>query len=294
MATAAASTAHGVDHGQRRSTTPRPSPTPTRRTRTRRCTVSVAGRAGQRHRSWTATPLSAVSWCDRPDARHARAERRTARSSTRRRPNFIGPDSFTYTVSDSGGGIERRAPCRLRSPRRTTCRPRPPTRTTTNEDTPLTVSAPGVLANDTDVDGDALSAVAGEPALTRHADGCNADGAFTYTPAANFFGTDAFTYTVNEAGGASSPATVSIAVASTNDAADRHRGRVRDERGHAADRRRARRAGQRHRRGRRSAERGPGDRPGARHPRAAAGWRVPLHAGRGLLRRRRLHLHGER
>ena len=29
----------------------------------------------------------------------------------------------------------------------------------TNEDTPLTVSAPGVLANDTDVDGDALSAV---------------------------------------------------------------------------------------------------------------------------------------
>ena len=28
----------------------------------------------------------------------------------------------------------------------------------TNEDTPLTVGAPGVLANDTDVDGDPLSA----------------------------------------------------------------------------------------------------------------------------------------
>ena len=43
------------------------------------------------------------------------------------------------------------------------------------------------------------------------------DGAFTYTPAADFFGADAFTYTVSDAGGASSPATVSIAVASTND-----------------------------------------------------------------------------
>ena len=34
----------------------------------------------------------------------------------------------------------------------------------TSEDTPLTVGAPGVLANDTDVDGDTLTAVAGEPA----------------------------------------------------------------------------------------------------------------------------------
>ena len=29
---------------------------------------------------------------------------------------------------------------------------------TTNEDTPLTIAAPGVLGNDTDVDGDALTA----------------------------------------------------------------------------------------------------------------------------------------
>ena len=29
----------------------------------------------------------------------------------------------------------------------------------TTEDTPLTIAAPGVLANDTDVDGDALTAV---------------------------------------------------------------------------------------------------------------------------------------
>ena len=74
----------------------------------------------------------------------------------------------------------------------------------TNEDTPLTVSAPGVLANDTDVDGDPLSAVlvSGPSHGTLS---LQADGAFTYTPAADFFGADAFTYTVNDGGGASSP-----------------------------------------------------------------------------------------
>ena len=35
---------------------------------------------------------------------------------------------------------------------------------TTTEDTPLTVAAPGVLANDTDVDGDALTRGAGDAA----------------------------------------------------------------------------------------------------------------------------------
>ena len=49
-----------------------------------------------------------------------------------------------------------------------------------------------MLANDTDVDGDALTVVlrrAGARHLT-----LNANGAFTYTPAAGFTGTDSFTY----------------------------------------------------------------------------------------------------
>lgn len=63
---------------------------------------------------------------------------------------------------------------------------------TTSEDTSLMVPAPGVLANDTDSDGDPLTAVL----VTGPLHGTltlNADGSFTYTPSANFNGLDAFT-----------------------------------------------------------------------------------------------------
>src|SRR6266516_3017565 len=88
---------------------------------------------------------------------------------------------------------------------------------TVAEDTPLTVAAPGVLANDTDPDGDALSAaLASGPShgtLT-----LNANGSFTYTPAANFNGSDSFTYRASDGATASNPATVSITVTALNDA----------------------------------------------------------------------------
>ena len=59
------------------------------------------------------------------------------------------------------------------------------------------MTAPGVLANDTDVDGATLTAVL----VTGPAHGTlalNADGSFTYTPAANFNGADSFTYRAND------------------------------------------------------------------------------------------------
>jgi hypothetical protein len=55
----------------------------------------------------------------------------------------------------------------------------------TNEDAPLNVAAPGVLGNDTDGDGNPLTAAV----VTGPAHGTltlNANGAFAYTPAANF------------------------------------------------------------------------------------------------------------
>ena len=103
----------------------------------------------------------------------------------------------------------------------------------TDEDTPLTVSAPGVLANDTDVDpGDTKTVVAlnGSATLTgSSAEGgsvtINANGSYTYTPPAAFQGlsdgesdTDSFTYTMADGAGADSTATVTITVAGVSDA----------------------------------------------------------------------------
>lgn len=78
---------------------------------------------------------------------------------------------------------------------------------------PLTVAAPGVRANDTDADGDALTAalVAG-PAHGTVA--LNADGSFVYTPAANYTGADSFTYRVSDGYATSNIATVSLTVTS--------------------------------------------------------------------------------
>ena len=77
----------------------------------------------------------------------------------------------------------------------------------TAEDTALTVAAPGVLGNDSDPDGDPLSAVLGSGpshgTLT-----LNANGSFTYTPAANFNGSDSFTYRASDGTLTSNLATV--------------------------------------------------------------------------------------
>ncbi len=81
-----------------------------------------------------------------------------------------------------------------------------------DEDTVLTINAPGVLNNDTDADGDTLTAVlvAGPTNGTLT---LNADGSFTYTPAPNFFGTDTFTYVANDGTSDSNIATVTLTVA---------------------------------------------------------------------------------
>src|SRR5207248_10894741 len=71
---------------------------------------------------------------------------------------------------------------------------------TTAEDTPLTIPAAGVLTNDTDPDGDTL-AVTGYAQPAHGTVAVNPDGAFTYTPAADYNGPDSFTYTVGDGNG---------------------------------------------------------------------------------------------
>ena len=79
------------------------------------------------------------------------------------------------------------------------------------KNTKLTVAAPGVLANDTDANGDPLTAVlvsnvsAGTLVLS-------SNGSFTYMPASNFTGKVTFTYQANDATASSNVATVTITV----------------------------------------------------------------------------------
>jgi len=85
----------------------------------------------------------------------------------------------------------------------------------TDQNTVLNVPAPGVLANDTDADGDSLTAVQ----VTNARNGnvvLNADGSFTYTPNAGFYGADRFTYRANDGSADSNVATVRIKVRRVN------------------------------------------------------------------------------
>src|SRR5207247_2322965 len=87
----------------------------------------------------------------------------------------------------------------------------------TAEDTTLNVAAPGVLANDSDVDGDTLSAIL----LSQPTHGSltlNSNGSFSYTPVANYNGSDSFTYKANDGQADSGIATVSITIGGVNDA----------------------------------------------------------------------------
>ena len=88
----------------------------------------------------------------------------------------------------------------------------------TSEDATLVINiANGVLTNDTDADLDILQAVL----LTNVANGAlnlAADGSFDYTPAANFSGTDSFTYRANDGSANSNVATVTLTVNEANDA----------------------------------------------------------------------------
>ncbi|UUO09038.1 Ig-like domain-containing protein [Blastopirellula sp. J2-11] len=105
----------------------------------------------------------------------------------------------------------------------------------TSEDTALNISASGVLENDTDVDGDALTVVDinGEPTsvgtqITLDSGALltlNADGSFDYDPNGAFASLaeaetaeDSFTYTAADSSGLMSTSTVVITIAGVNNA----------------------------------------------------------------------------
>lgn len=84
----------------------------------------------------------------------------------------------------------------------------------TQQDAPLVVPAPGVLANDTDADGDPITAIkVSDPA--NGTVGLSATGGFLYTPAQGFVGVDTFTYRAYDGDAYSKTVTVSINVEDT-------------------------------------------------------------------------------
>lgn len=130
--------------------------------------------------------------------------------------DFNGNDSFTYVANDGttdsnvatvviAVGASNDAPVAVNDAY------------TVAEDTTLTVAAPGVLANDSDIDSATLTAVV----VTGPAHGTlslSNDGSLSYTPNTNFVGTDSFTYIANDGTADSNLATVVISVSASNDA----------------------------------------------------------------------------
>ncbi len=130
--------------------------------------------------------------------------------------NYTGSDSFTYKASDgtltSGNATVTISILTANQP---------PVASndsySTNQNTALTVAAPGVLGNDTDPEGATLSAQLvtgpshGTLTLT-----LNSNGSFTYTPTANYTGSDSFTYKASDGTLTSGNATVTISILTAN------------------------------------------------------------------------------
>ncbi|WP_017519457.1 Ig-like domain-containing protein, partial [Pseudomonas nitroreducens] len=125
--------------------------------------------------------------------------------------NYNGPDSFTVTVDDGNGGVVDQAVSLTVTP----VNDAPTTANQTKsvaEDTPLTGK---IVASD--VDGDTLS-YAVKSGVTHGTLVLNAaTGDYTYTPAANYNGSDSFTVTVSDGHGGTVDSVVSITVTAVND-----------------------------------------------------------------------------
>jgi len=123
-------------------------------------------------------------------------------------PGFASTDSFTYEIEDGFGGTDtavvnisvlNEAPVAQDDAY------------SVDQDTILAIAAPGVLANDSDADGDVLTAIL-QTAPSNGSVILNANGSFVYEPAMGFIGTDSFSYLANDGFVDSNLAVVTITV----------------------------------------------------------------------------------
>ncbi|MFC1810159.1 tandem-95 repeat protein [Patescibacteria group bacterium] len=131
--------------------------------------------------------------------------------------NYNGSDSFTYTIQDDDGATSNTATVTINIGPVVD----PPTANddseTTNEDTPVDINVP---ANDTDPDGtiDPTTVSIETPPSDGLVSVNPTTGVVTYTPDADFFGSDSFTYKIrDDEGNISNEATVDITINDVND-----------------------------------------------------------------------------
>ncbi|MCD2366902.1 Ig-like domain-containing protein [Sulfitobacter mediterraneus] len=126
--------------------------------------------------------------------------------------DFVGSDSFTYQVTDGNGGSATGTVAITVS--NTNDAPiASNVIATTAEDNAVTVTP---VSSDIDLGDTATYSVGSNPSNGSVV--VNANGTFTYTPNADFFGTDAFDYIVTDAAGATSTATATVTVTAVDDA----------------------------------------------------------------------------
>jgi Ca2+-binding RTX toxin-like protein len=129
--------------------------------------------------------------------------------------DFNGTDSFDYTVSD-GNGAQSTASVTLNVAAVNDAPVANDDSFSGGEDEVITGN---LLLNDTDVDGDMLTAQAGTYATAQGGSvTVNADGTFSYTGLENFNGIDSFDYTVLDGNGGSAAANVTLNISAANDA----------------------------------------------------------------------------
>ena len=127
-------------------------------------------------------------------------------------PNFHGVETLSYTVSDGHGGTDS-------STVRVTVTP-VNDQPSANDDAIVAaedaVDVPlQLLANDTDIDGDALTVTSVSPPV--HGTVQQVAGSWTYTPDPNWNGVETLSYAISDGNGGTASATVTITVTAVND-----------------------------------------------------------------------------
>ena len=129
--------------------------------------------------------------------------------------HYVGLDSFTYRANDGTTNSDL-ATVTLTVQTTNTAPVAVNDSYATWEDALLSVPASGVLSNDTDIDGNTLTATV-VATTTNGLLTLDLDGSFTYQPNTNFNGSDSFTYRANDGFTNSGLATVAIMISAVND-----------------------------------------------------------------------------